>query len=203
MKLVEVIVAGTVLALASTSSLQMAASSAALHRGTQEQKMQLEGMERDRLRLQGLWREMPQQTNTCIGMLPELIAVAEGLQPPTEIHRQVSVNADGQTLQVRWQIERNQQWPTRENVPARERVINPAGLGICTPMPEIPITDAALEESTAPEVNDLAATQGTETLNNDTGGAGEATATATTGNTDDRQTSMLDLTGTNTLADHP
>lgn len=133
MKLVELIVAGTVLAVASTSSLQMAASSAGLHRGTLEQEQRLEQIERDRLLLQASWQRAELQGQTCEAVIGHLVEMATEPPPPNGVHRQVETTADGLSLRVIWQNAAEPQASTTAPAALRERVITPAGLGLCIP----------------------------------------------------------------------
>lgn len=125
MRLVEVLVASTVLAVASTSSLQMAATSSTVQQGTLRRERQWGEMERDRLRLEALWRQARRDDSRCAAMTTELLRLAAALPPPPELQRNLLASSDGTEVLVHWSV-------SGDSGLERQRQFSPAALGLCS-----------------------------------------------------------------------
>jgi hypothetical protein len=127
MNLVEVMVASTVFATASGSSLQIwAASAGTSQQGVQRQQV-LERMEIDWLRLQAQWRQAaPAEgalNQSCQEAAAEMVALAQRVPVPPQVRRQLEPSADGRALLVRLQ--------SQEPAVERQRLFSPALYGFC------------------------------------------------------------------------
>lgn len=124
MRLVEVLVASTVLAVASTGSLQMAATSSTIQQGTLRRERQWAEVDRDRLRLQAIWRQARLQDSGCLAMTTELLRLGAALPPSPQLERKLRASTDGTEVLVDWSV-------SGESGLLRQRRFSPAALGLC------------------------------------------------------------------------
>lgn len=148
MHLIDVLMAGTVFAIASSSSLQLW-SATAVRAQQLSQRNQLEHViEQDRLLLQILWRDNPQllgSSSGCSATAAQLLTLATNSPVPPALRRDLQLSADEQALQIHWSAKSD---PNLQ----RARLVTPAGLGLCSPAPaepaptsDSPITDSQVE----------------------------------------------------------
>lgn len=140
MTLIDALVAGSLFALACTGSLQLTAAGAAHQRQTLDRDGLLERIERDRLQLQAHWRRSaPPATGApasgdqagCPHTIATLLASAAAVPGDPALQRQLLPSGDGRSLLVRWQAH-------QEPSVLRQRLISPAGLGLCAAAPTQP-----------------------------------------------------------------
>ena len=146
MTLIDALVAGSLFALACTGSLQLTAASAAHQRQTLDRDGLLERIERDRLQLQAHWRRSAPPTTgaaasadqaasadpeDCPHTIATLLASAAAVPGDPALQRQLLPSGDGRSLLVRWQAR-------QEPSVLRQRLISPAGLGLCAAAPTQP-----------------------------------------------------------------
>ena len=143
MTLIDALVAGSLFALACTGSLQLTAASAAHQRQTLDRDGLLERIERDRLQLQAHWRRSappttgaadpadPEDPEDCPHTLATLLASAAAVPGDPALQRQLLPSGVGRSLLVRWQAR-------QEPSVLRQRLISPAGLGLCAAAPTQP-----------------------------------------------------------------
>lgn len=132
MHLVEVLVAGSVFAIASGGSMSLWSATAVKAQQMQAHKQLEQRIEQDRLRLQTLWRNQasagsplrePSQSG-CTLRVDQLLTMAAAEPAPTPIQRELKVSGDGQSLLMRWTAPGDHQL-------RRQRLVTPAGLGLC------------------------------------------------------------------------
>ncbi len=138
MQLVEVMVAATVFAIATGSSVQLWSRAALGSQQVEMHQQQGERIELDRLQLQARWQaELRQPAGpACVVSPAQLITVAERVPVPPQLRRDVAPIDQGSALRVRW-------WVEESPAVARERLFTPAGLGLCDPLAAA--SDHALE----------------------------------------------------------
>jgi hypothetical protein len=169
MRLTELLVASTVLAMASTSSLQMAATSATVQRGTLLQERTQQLIERDRLQLQAHWRLAVSSSHPCTTIAAELMRLAAQLPTPNGLRRELRATDDGGSLLVRWQ---SPEGPHLQ----RERLLSAVALGLCDSTAE------AAAGATAGAAATTTATATATTTATTTAGSDETTRTADAAN---------------------
>ena len=127
MQLVEVMVAATVFAMASGSSVQLWSRAAMGSQRVEFQHQQRERIELDRLQLQARWQQdlrQPTGAAGCAVCRDQLITVAERVPVPPQLRRALLPADQADALLVRWWVEAS---PALQ----RERLFTPAGLGLC------------------------------------------------------------------------
>ncbi|MBV2351504.1 hypothetical protein KUL97_07260 [Synechococcus sp. HK05] len=125
MQLVEVMVAASVFAMATGSSVQLWSRAALGSQQVEMQQQQAERVELDRLQLQARWQA--ELRPSCSVSPAQLITVAERVPVPPQLRREVVPVDQGAALQVRW-------WLEASPANARERLFTAAGLGLCDPV---------------------------------------------------------------------
>lgn len=139
MQLVEVMVAATVFAMATGSSVQLWSRAALGSQQVEIHQQQGERIELDRLQLQARWHAgLRQPAGPACAVSPaQLVKVAERVPVPPQLRRDVTPVDQGSALRVRWSGEAS---PAL----ARERFFTAAGLGLCVPL--VAASDHVLEE---------------------------------------------------------
>ena len=152
MHLIEVVMAGSVFAIASSSSMQLwSATAVRAHQLSTREQLEQQ-IEQDRLQLQTLWRNAlqnpPQAPSTsttgCSATAVDLFTLANSQPALPSLYRALQLSSDGQALQIKW---------TASPDPSikRDRVVTPAGLGLCGLAPantrasDTAITDSQVE----------------------------------------------------------
>ena len=126
MQLVEVMVSAMVFSLGAATGLQLMAIGGESQQRLGSRSQLLAQIEQDRLQLQARWRAMAQAPAGECGISRlqlETAAAAVSLEAP--LRRQLSISADGQSLEVSWHREKDLQ-------PWRRRLFSGAGLGLCS-----------------------------------------------------------------------
>jgi len=171
MHLLEVVIAGGVFAVASGSSVQLwSAMAVQTHQLTNREQLEHQ-IEQDRLMLQTLWRTAAQPAtgeaepspSGCRASAAELLALASSQPVAASLRREMLLSPDGRSLRLQWSA-------AGTAGQRRDRVVTPAGLGLCgleppdaeassahaapdaTPSSAAPITDTPLTESPVEEV---------------------------------------------------
>ena len=149
MHLIEVVMAGSVFAIASSSSMQLwSATAVRAHQLSSREQLEQQ-IEQDRIQLHTLWRMSLQNapqiptTNTtgCAATAAQLFAVASSQPALPSLRRALQLSPDGQALQIHWTAGAD---PSIQ----RDRVVTPAGLGLCGVAPtNTPSSDTALTDS--------------------------------------------------------
>lgn len=126
MNLIEVLVAGSVFAMASGSSVQIWAAGASSARLGEDSQQVLERTELDLLRLKASWRQAADQGAAradCGLAVVQMQERAQAIQPPPRLERRVVPSADGAGIEVHY----------RSATPhlERARLFTPAALGLC------------------------------------------------------------------------
>ena len=152
MHLIEVVMAGSVFAIASSSSMQLwSATAVRAHQLSAREQLEQQ-IEQDRLQLQTLWRNALQNptqaqstpTTGCTATAAQLFALASSQPALPSLRRTLQLSPDGQALQIHWNA-------TNDPSVKRDRVVTPAGLGLCglgpanTPASDTAITDSQVE----------------------------------------------------------
>lgn len=149
MHLLEVVIAGGVFAVASGSSVQLwSAMAVQAHQLTNREQLEHQ-IEQDRLMLQTLWRNSAQPVTEeaepaasgCRASATELLALASSQPVAASLRREMLLSPDGRSLRIQWSA-------AGTAGPRRDRVVTPAGLGLCGLEPP----DA--EASSAPGASD-------------------------------------------------
>ncbi|MEB3332689.1 MAG: hypothetical protein VKI83_09390 [Synechococcaceae cyanobacterium] len=132
MHLLEVLIAGGVFAVASGSSVQLwSAVAVQAHQLTHREQLEQQ-IEHDRLMLQTLWRTAAQPTaeeaepaaSGCRASAAELLALASSQPVAASLRRELQLSADGRSLRLHWSA-------AGTAGQRRDRVVTPAGLGLC------------------------------------------------------------------------
>lgn len=152
MHLVEALVAGSVFAIASGSSLQIW-SATALRTQQLSVRERLEQMvDQDQLQLQLLWRSTlvgaaaptsspTLQSGGCARTAAELLALGSAQPVAAGLVREMGIRSDGEAIVVRWHASANPRV-------RRDRSMTPAGLGLCgLPTDHRPLNGEAEEAS--------------------------------------------------------
>ncbi len=171
MHLIEVVMAGSVFAIASSSSMQLwSATAVRAHQLSAREQLEQQ-IEQDRLQLQTLWRnalQNPPQTQSqaqaqatqvdqgaaqaagastttgCTATAAQLFTLASSQPALPSLRRTLQLSPDGQALQIHWNA-------TNDPSVKRDREVTPAGLGLCglgpanTPASDTAITDSQVE----------------------------------------------------------
>lgn len=149
MHLIEVVVAGSVFAVASGSSVQLwSAMAVQTHQLTRLDQLEQQ-IEQDRLQLQALWhtntQTIPESNGSsasgCLVTAPELLTMASNHPAPTSLQRELELNPDGRSLRITW--------TAAAAPPRRTRVVTPAGLGLCGLKPDEPAATEPEETSSS------------------------------------------------------
>jgi len=137
MHLIEVLMAGSVFVIASGSSMQLwSATAVRAHQLSSREQLEQQ-IEQDRIQLHTLWRNAllnaPQTPSTsttgCAATTAQLFTIASTQAPVPTLRRSLQLSPDGQALQVHWTASAD---PSIQ----RDRVVTPAGLGLCGLAPE-------------------------------------------------------------------
>ena len=129
MHLIEVVIAGSIFAITSSSSLQLwSATAVRAHQLSTSETLELQ-IEQDRLQLQTLWRSSPRTTadtseTNCSATAEDLLALAASEPVTPSLRRESRLSPDGQAVEIEWSGGSD---PKLQ----RTRVITPAGLGLC------------------------------------------------------------------------
>ena len=147
MHLIEVLMAGSVFAIASGSSMQLwSATAVRAHQLSTREQLEQQ-IEQDRLQLQTLWRNSLQaqgQTATptsqvapdgsqaiaaapdtgCTATAPQLLTLAASQPAQPSLHREIQLSSNGKALQIQWRA-------IGDPHIRRDRMVTPAGLGLC------------------------------------------------------------------------
>lgn len=126
MQLVEVMVSATVFSLSAATGLQLMAIGGESQQRLGSRSQLLARIDQDRLQLQARWQAMAKAPAGECGISRlqlENAAAAVTLEDP--LRRQLSISADGQSLEVSWHSEGASQ-------PWRRRLFSGAGLGLCS-----------------------------------------------------------------------
>ena len=162
MHLIEVLVAGSVFAIASGSSLQFWSATAVRAQQLNSREHLEQQIEQDRLQLHTLWHNSSTASNTptadsgCTATALQLLALSNTLPPQPSLRREIELSPDGQALQIHWQA-------IGDPVVERHRLVTPAGLGLCSlpaaapePAPSIPADPSGTSALTDSQVEGLA-----------------------------------------------
>jgi len=155
MHLIDVLMAGSVFAIASSSSLQLWSATAVRAQQLTQRDQLEQQIETDRLQLQILWRDnLPLQGSSsgCSATAAQLLTLAANSPVTPALRRDLQLSADEQALHIHWRASRD---PHLQ----RERLVTPAGLGLCSlpttepapasdrPETDSPITDSPITDS--------------------------------------------------------
>ena len=133
MHLIEILMAGSVFAIASSSSVQLWSTTALrVHQLATREQLDIQ-IEQDRLQLQTLWRSKSANTAVasgtgCSGTAEDLLAVAADHPQPPSLHRESQLTPNRQAVEVEWISNVDPKYQ-------RIRLITPAGLGLCSLRP--------------------------------------------------------------------
>jgi hypothetical protein len=134
MHLIEVVMAASVFAIASSSSLQLwSATAVGAHQLSRREQLEQQ-IEQDRLQLQILWRgsiQLHGDTSGCTASPAQLLTLASNSPVQTPLRRALQLSEDGAALQIHWSA-------TSDPQLQRVRLVTPAGLGLCSPPPAEP-----------------------------------------------------------------
>ena len=170
MHLIEVVMAGSVFAIASSSSMQLwSATAVRAHQLSTREQLEQQ-IEQDRLQLQTLWRnslqsqtQMQSQSQNqgtqadqgatqatgattptgCAATAAQLFTLASSQPALPSLRRALQLSPDGQALQIHWNA-------TGDPSVKRDRVVTPAGLGLCGMAP-VSTSSATLPAVPLPE----------------------------------------------------
>ena len=135
MQLVEVMVAATMFAAASGSSLQLFAQVASSTQQTELRQQRLERIELDRLQLAAQWRRA--LAAACATSPEQLQALAAAVPAPPQVQREVLAGEQPDELRLRWRF-------VGEGAVVREQLVTRVGLGGSCPA-HGPLTDTSVE----------------------------------------------------------
>lgn len=124
MQLIEVSLAAVIFTAASGASLQLAAVGAAQQHQVVLRSVLEERIELDRLQLQARWRQAIEPGQVCTAVDGQLADLADRIQPPPQLQREVLSVSDRRGIQVAWSA---LDQPTLQ----RSRRFTAAGLGLC------------------------------------------------------------------------
>jgi hypothetical protein len=122
MHLVDVLMAGSVFAIASGGSMQICSATALQAQQLNSRQGLEQRIEQDRLQLQTHWRSSGAPDCSAAASQRPLLAAA--VPVPTGLTREVLLSPDGQSVQLRWTA-------TADPVLQRQRLVSPAGMGVC------------------------------------------------------------------------
>lgn len=146
MHLVDVLMAGSVFAIASSSSLQLWSATAVRAQQLTQRDQLAQQIETDRLQLQILWRDnlpLMGSSSGCSATAAELLTLATNSPVPPALRRDLQLSADEQELQIHWSA-------SRDTHLQRERLVTPAGLGLCSLPPAEPAPASDRTETDSP-----------------------------------------------------
>lgn len=124
MQLIEVSLAAVIFTAASTGSLRLWVSSGTQQSQVASRSQLQERIELDRLQLQARWRQAVEPGQPCTAVDGQLVGLADRIQPPPQLQREVRSASDGRGIQVVWSA---LEQPTLQ----RDRRFTAAGLGLC------------------------------------------------------------------------
>jgi len=122
MHLVDVLMAGSVFAIASGGSMQICSATALQAQQLNSRQGLEQRIEQDRLQLQTHWRSSG--ATDCTSAASQLPLLAAAVPVPTGLTREVLLSSDGQSVQLRWTA-------TADPALQRQRLVSPAGMGVC------------------------------------------------------------------------
>ena len=151
MHLIEIVLAGSVFVIASGSSMQLWSTTAMRAHQLANREQLEQQIEQDRIQLQRIWRNALQSasqtpspsqsqgypidtratsgggsaaTTGCAAEATQLLTLASSQPPVPSVHRLLQLSADGQALEIHWSA-------AADPSVRRDRVVTPAGLGLC------------------------------------------------------------------------